>query len=106
MSRGSRMRSLRPVALALALTYAALGVIAYACPAEVRAAHVHHGDHHKPLHSPACSWACQLSFSDAVHDAHHLDAPILLLIEAGVALFIGRVCTSTGLLRTRAPPLC
>ena len=96
-------------AIALIAIYAALVLLAAACPSEpdVRGPeHHHHGTHHdKASHSLLCVWSCQMSSATTLSTVHQLMQPTLLLF--GVALlssFFGSV-TIRCLIQTRAPPL-
>ena len=101
----------RPLALpAIALIgiYAALIMLAAACPSEpdLRGPeHHHHGTHHKAAHSLLCVWSCQMSSATTLSTMHQLVQPTFLLF--GVALLSSCFGSATirCLIQTRAPPL-
>ncbi len=93
-------------AMAVALTYAALVVLAAACAfghADMSGLHADHGSSEAAPHSALCAWACQAA-SDAVVSLPSPMASSGLVVQHVVAPSDPPASSSLAVLHSRAPP--
>ncbi|MGH7232298.1 MAG: hypothetical protein ACREJU_13210 [Nitrospiraceae bacterium] len=94
---------------ALMFVYAALIILAAACPVDPAprgSGHYHHSPNHhgKAAHTLLCVWACQISSTTPLIALHQIIQPALVLIGAvGFSCLAGYSATRA-LVRSRAPP--
>jgi hypothetical protein len=96
-------------AIALIGIYAALMLLAAACPADPAlpgSGHRHHhtAHHDKAAHTLLCAWACQISSPSTVIALQHVLWPALFLIGVLLNASLCDRSTNRALIRTRAPP--
>ena len=104
-----RLALCRCLAVTLVVMYAALSLLAAACPADAVMAgedHHHHGqaNHGMAMHSLLCAWSCQANTSVEVTPSGQADQPFLPLAGLVPAAFLSVFVSSRGAIRSRAPP--
>ncbi|MGH7205783.1 MAG: hypothetical protein ACREI2_06200 [Nitrospiraceae bacterium] len=113
--RASSDRSLSNTALAqvlvlgLVTVYAALSLLAVACPvdaAPTAGGHHHHGQSHHgtAAHVLLCAWACQANPPIALNSFGIHVQPVLLLVGMVIAFFLLTPFTQRERIRARSPP--